>query len=152
VRSHCSNGCTNSPQCYVTRTLLSVRNCSTRYMQLAVVFERLKCCTRLYYRACFKYGIFCAKCVCVCFFIINFISQHVPLQKAILHARDCLYVYVICVICFCIYTTDCLLWNTDLVLLYAYSRLKCRPILCVLQSVKVYRVYKHLEPFCVIVG
>jgi len=41
------------------------------------------------------------------FFIINFISQHVPLQKAILHARDCL--YVICVICFYIYTEDCLL-------------------------------------------
>ena len=74
------------------------------------------------------------------FFIINFISQHVPLQKAILHARDCL--YVICVICFYIYTTDCLLRNTDLVLLYVYSRLKCRPILCVLQSVEVYRVYK----------
>ena len=74
--------------------------------------------------------------------IINFISQHVPLQKAILHARDCLYVYVICVICFYIYTADCLLWNTDFVLLYAYSCLKCRPILCVLQSVKVDRVYK----------
>jgi len=83
-------------------------------------------------------------CVCVyvyvCVFVINFISQHVPLQKAILHARDCL--YVICVICFYIYTTDCLLRNTDLVLLYVYSRLKCRPILCVLQSVEVYRVYK----------
>ena len=51
-----------------------------------------------------------------------------------------------------IYTTDCLLLNTDLVLMYAYSCLKCRPILCVLQSVKVYRIHKHLKPFCVIVG
>ena len=39
--------------------------------------------------------------VCMYFFI-NFISQHVPLQKAILHARDCL--YVTCVICFYIYS------------------------------------------------
>ena len=60
----------------------------------------------------FKIWIGYDVCVCVCvyiFFIINFISQHVPLQKAILHAKDCLYVYVICVIRFYIYTTDCLL-------------------------------------------
>ena len=35
--------------------------------------------------------VLCVCCVCGVFFI-NFISQHVPLQKAILHARDCLYV------------------------------------------------------------
>jgi len=81
------------------------------------------------------------------FFFINFISQHVPLQKAILRARDCL--YLTCATCFYIFTTDCLLRNTHLVLMHAYSCLKCRPVLCVLQSVKVYRIHKHLKPFCV---
>jgi hypothetical protein len=75
------------------------------------------------------------------FFFIDFILQHVPLQKALLHARDCL--YVTCVVCFYVYTTDSLLRNTDLFLLYVCSRLKCRAILCVLQSVKVYSVHKH---------
>jgi nuclear pore complex protein Nup62 len=88
-------------------------------------------------------------CMCVCIFI-NFISQYVPLQKAILHARVCL--YVTCVTCFYIHATDRSLRNTDLVLLYAYSRRKYRPVLCVLHSVKVYRVHKRLKTFCVIVG
>jgi len=88
-------------------------------------------------------------CVYVCVFF-NFISQHVPLQKAILNARICL--YLTCVICFYIYTKDFLLRNTDLVLMQAYSYLMSRRALCLLQSVKFYRIHKHLKQFCVNVG
>ena len=42
--------------------------------------------------------------VCMYVFFINFISQHVPLQKATLHARNCL--YVIYIVCFYTCTTD----------------------------------------------
>jgi hypothetical protein len=81
--------------------------------------------------------------MCMYFFFFFYIPQHFPLQKAFLHSRYSL--PLTCVICFYVYTTDCLLRNADLVLLYAYSRLKCRPILCVLKSVKAYRFSQTFE-------
>ena len=57
--------------------------------------------------ACVYVCMYVCMLMCVCMYVctyvcilfnINFISQHVPLQKAILHARVCLYLtYVICV-------------------------------------------------------
>ena len=88
--------------------------------------------------------------VCMYFFKLTLFHSMFHYKKAILHARVCL--YLTCAICFYICTTDCLLRNTDLVLMHAYSCLMCRSVLCVLQSVKVYRIHKHLKPFCVIVG
>ena len=53
-------------------------------------------CAYGYMRVCARVCLCVYVCVFLCVFI-NLISQHAPLQKAILHARDCLYVICVCV-------------------------------------------------------